>query len=235
MGAMPLRAAFFDVGNTLVHLRFDRMAAAFAAEGLDRRVEAIRAAEHRARVRLDPIVAGQGTTEGVDVMQAYLRLILEELGVLWDGRGPRLVERLRALGREEPLWGEPDPDARVVLHELRSRGLSVGVISNSDGTAARSLRGAGLLDAVDFVLDSHLVGVEKPDPQIFRLALTRAGVAAAEAAFVGDLYSIDVLGARRAGMTGILLDPVGAWGERDCPRARDLLEVRDFMLARAAP
>ncbi|MGH7407024.1 MAG: hypothetical protein ACREKF_03340, partial [Candidatus Methylomirabilales bacterium] len=80
---MPLRAAFFDVGNTLVHLRFDRMAEAFAAEGVGREVEAIRAAERRARVRLDPIVADQGTTEGLDVMRSYLRLILEEVGVLW--------------------------------------------------------------------------------------------------------------------------------------------------------
>ncbi|MCI0370865.1 MAG: HAD-IA family hydrolase [candidate division NC10 bacterium] len=230
---MPLRAAFFDVGNTLVHLRLDRMAEAFAAEGVGREVEAIRAAERRARVRLDPIVAGRGTTEGLDVMQSYLRLILEEVGVRWDGRGPRLVERLRALGRVERLWSEPDPDARAVLAALRRRGLSVGVISNSDGTAEQSLRDAGLLDAVDFVLDSHLVGVEKPDRRIFQLALGRAAVAPAEAAFVGDLYSIDVLGARRAGMTGILLDPIGAWGERDCPRARDLVEFRDFVLARA--
>lgn len=64
---MPLRAAFFDAGNTLVHLCFDRMAEAFATEGLDPRVEAMRAAERRARVRLDPIVAGEGTTEGLDV------------------------------------------------------------------------------------------------------------------------------------------------------------------------
>jgi len=230
---MPLRAAFFDAGNTLVHLRFDRMAEAFAAEGVGREVEALRAAERRARVRLDPIVAGQGTTEGLDVMRAYLRLILEELGVVWDGRGPRLLTRLRAFGPAEPLWSEPDPNARAVLGELRRRGLSVGVISNSDGTAEQSLRDAGLLDAVDFVLDSHLVGVEKPDPRIFQLALGRAAVTPAEAAFVGDLYSIDVLGARRAGMIGILMDPIGAWGERDCPRARDLLEVRDFVLARA--
>ncbi|MBI4390907.1 MAG: HAD family hydrolase [candidate division NC10 bacterium] len=230
---MPLRAVFFDAGNTLVHLRFDRMARAFAAEGLGREVEAIRAAERRARVRLDPIVAGEGSTEGEDVLCAYIRFILEELRLPWDGRGPSLVERVRALGRVEPLWGEPDPDARAVLGDLRRRGLAVAVISNSDGTAERSLREAGLLDAVDFVLDSHVVGVEKPDPRIFRLALDRAAVEATEAAFVGDLYSIDVLGARRAGMTGILLDPIGAWGERDCPRARDLLEVREFVLARA--
>jgi putative hydrolase of the HAD superfamily len=230
---MPLRAAFFDAGNTLVHMRVERMTETFAAEGIEREGEAIRTAERRARVHLDPIVADRGTTEGVDVMQTYLRLILEQLGVSWDGRGPRLVDRFRALGRVERLWGGADPDARAVLADLRRRGLAVGVISNSDGTAEESLRVAGLLDAVDFVLDSHLVGVEKPDPRIFRLALARAAVAPEEAAFVGDLYSVDVLGARRAGMTGILLDPIGAWGERDCPRARDLLEVRDFLLARA--
>ena len=63
------------------------------------------------------------------------------------------------------------------------------------------------------------MGVEKPDPRIFRIALERAGVAATEAVYVGDLYSIDVVGARAAGLSAILMDPGACWGARDCPSA----------------
>jgi putative hydrolase of the HAD superfamily len=67
-----------------------------------------------------------------------------------------------------------------------------------------------------------VVGVEKPDPRIFRLGLRAAGVGAAEAVYVGDLYSVDVLGARTAGLDGVLLDPHGFWAPRDCRLARGL-------------
>jgi putative hydrolase of the HAD superfamily len=80
-----------------------------------------------------------------------------------------------------------------------------------------------LLPWLEFVLDSSEVGVEKPDPRIFRLALERAGLAPDEAVYVGDIYSIDVLGARAAGMGAVLLDPGQCWGARDCLLAPDVL------------
>jgi FMN phosphatase YigB (HAD superfamily) len=53
----------------------------------------------------------------------------------------------------------------------------------------------------------------------------------AEAAYVGDLYSIDVLGARRAGLRGVLLDPGGCWAARDCPTAATVLDAVQGLLA----
>jgi putative hydrolase of the HAD superfamily len=85
----------------------------------------------------------------------------------------------------------------------------------------RTLEAHGLAALVDFVIDSSEVGVEKPDPRIFALGLARGGVAASEAAYVGDLYSVDVLGARAAGLAAVLIDPRGYWGPRDCLLARD--------------
>ena len=67
-----------------------------------------------------------------------------------------------------------------------------------------------------------MVGVEKPDPEIFRIALRRAGVEAAEAVHVGDLYAVDVVGARRAGLEPVLLDPHGRYGDRGCRTAPDV-------------
>src|SRR6266568_5070703 len=85
--------------------------------------------------------------------------------------------------------------------------------------AIRRLKSAGLV-----------TGVEKPDPQIFHLGLERAGVAAHEAVYIGDLYSIDVLGSRAAGIGAILLDPRGFWGPRDCDTARTLVGAIGLVL-----
>src|SRR5438876_561774 len=55
-------------------------------------------------------------------------------------------------------------------------------------------------------LDSQVVGIEKPDPRIFHLALDRLGVRPEEALFAGDIYAIDMVGARAAGIEGKLMD-----------------------------
>jgi putative hydrolase of the HAD superfamily len=100
-----------------------------------------------------------------------------------------------------------------------------GVISNSNGSVRSILEQTGLAAHLHFIIDSSVVGVEKPDPRIFHLGLREAGVAPDEAVYVGDLYSVDVLGARAAGLEGILLDPRGFWAPRDCPLARGLDEA----------
>ena len=95
-------------------------------------------------------------------------------------------------------------------------------MSNSNGTVARLLHAIGLARHVDAIVDSTVVGAEKPDPRIFRHAADLVGVRPDEAVHVGDLYSVDVLGARAAGCQAILIDPVGAWVGVDCPTATDI-------------
>jgi putative hydrolase of the HAD superfamily len=106
------------------------------------------------------------------------------------------------------------------------------MISNSDGSIERMITEQGLAPYFRFVLDSRVVGVEKPDPRIFHMALERAEVGPAEAVYIGDLYSIDVVGSRAAGLDAILLDPAGLWGHVDCPKARDLSEAATIILER---
>jgi putative hydrolase of the HAD superfamily len=129
------------------------------------------------------------------------------------------------------LWTEGEPEAEAALTLARARGLQTACISNSNGTVATILEGLGLGRHLDFVIDSSRVGVEKPDPRIFRIALERAGVTAAEAVYVGDLYSIDVIGARAAGMTAILMDPGACWGSRDCPSVPTALAAVQHVLS----
>jgi putative hydrolase of the HAD superfamily len=79
------------------------------------------------------------------------------------------------------------------------------------------------------------VGVEKPDPRVFGMALSRLGVSPSEALYVGDIYEVDVVGARRAGMDVILLDPLANHEARDARTARTIAEVADLLLSDPRP
>jgi HAD superfamily hydrolase (TIGR01509 family) len=231
---VPLRAIFFDAGNTLVRIDYAAIAAALAVRGVTTTAEALMRAEWRARVRLDADTFATGevaSTETRTTHSRYLAYVLEGIGV----GDPALVDAMDAWRRahNQPLglWTTPEPDAVPALTLARTHGLRTGVISNSNGTIKRILADLGLLPLVDFVLDSQEEGVEKPAPAIFERALARSRVAASEAAYVGDLYSIDVLGARRAGLSAVLLDPGQCWGRRDCPTAPTVLTAVKGLLA----
>jgi putative hydrolase of the HAD superfamily len=226
------RAVIFDAGNTLVAMDYPAIAAHLARRGHPRGVDAIRAAERRARVRLDDdvIAARRASTESVDTHTRYLRYVLEHLGIDGAGEIEAAIAWRRTYNQPVGLWNTAEPDAASALKRLSDSGLAVGDISNSNGTVRSTLEAGGLTPYLDFVLDSSVVGVEKPDRRIFEMALREAGVAAHEAVYVGDLYSVDVLGARAAGLEAILLDPDDLWGPRDCRRARGLHAAVDQVL-----
>ena len=236
---MSLRAIFFDAGNTLVRIDYAAVAAALAARGVRTTADDLMRAEWRARVRLDADVfartetpAGEiASTESRATHNRYLAYVLEGVGVTDAGLVGAMDEWRRGYNQPLGLWTAPEPDAAPALTLAREAGLRTGVISNSNGSIRRILEQLDLLRLVDFALDSSEEGVEKPQPAIFERALARAGVAAAEAAYVGDLYSIDVLGARRVGLTGVLLDPGACWSRDDCLTAPTVLHAVKRLLA----
>jgi putative hydrolase of the HAD superfamily len=223
---MSVAAIFFDAGNTLLRMNYDDIAAALGRHGVRVAAAEVERAEWRARVRLDAEVfapRGPGmSTESGSTGDRYLALVLEEVGVTDAPTLDAMRRWRRAYNPPVGLWNTPHPRATEALRLTREAGLAAAVISNSNGSVRSILDDLGLTRHLAFVIDSTEVGSEKPDPRIFRLALERAGVAAARAVYVGDLYSVDVLGARAVGMGAILLDPAGHWGARDCPRAPDV-------------
>ena len=78
---------------------------------------------------------------------------------------------------------------------------------------------------IDCLLDSHDEGVEKPDPRFFELALGRSGARRESTIHVGDIYHVDVVGARAAGLRAVLLDQAGLYPGADCPRVSSLAEL----------
>ncbi|MEK7879890.1 MAG: HAD-IA family hydrolase [candidate division NC10 bacterium] len=223
--SLTVRAVFFDAGNTLLRINYAAIVAELGRHGIRRAPEEVTRAEYRARVRLDPHLAPGSSTESQSVGGYYFRYLLEELGIADPETRQAFAEWRKSYNRPVGLWNQADPEAERVLGRLRALGLGAGVISNSNGSVRGILDELGLARHLDFILDSFVVGVEKPDPRIFRMALDEAKVAPAEAVYIGDLYSVDVLGARGAGLRAILLDPGKVWGNVDCPVAQTLGEA----------
>jgi putative hydrolase of the HAD superfamily len=220
-----VRAIIFDAGNTLLRMNYAVIVEHLRSRGRAVTVDQVEDAELRARVRLDPHLAPGNSTESTVTHGRYLRYLLEHLTVTDEAEIDAIARWRRGYNLPVGLWTRADPEAASALRRVREAGLVAGVISNSNGSVRSILEETGLAAHLDFIIDSSVVGVEKPDPRIFHLGLREAGVAAAQAVYVGDLYSVDVLGARAAGLDGILLDPRGFWAPRDCRLAGGLNEA----------
>jgi putative hydrolase of the HAD superfamily len=159
---------------------------------------------------------------------------LEALFLLSGVPAQRLDEVRGCVGRmhaERHLWSAIAAGSQESLDRLRAAGLRLGVVSNSDGRVEQALRAAGLRHYFDVVVDSALIGVEKPDPRIFQAALSALGVAPEEALYVGDLYEIDVLGARAAGIEAVLLGRSEAGSHPSCRTASSIEDLVNGLLA----
>ena len=239
MSHRELRAVLFDAGNTLAHLDYGFIAGVLEAHGHARTPLQIRIAEYSAKAAIDHHLTPRAVTaedvEGLlwpDVPQerpSYFGTVLQTLGVP-DAVTQPILDALQAHNRAECLWRVVEPDTADVLAALRARGLTLAVISNADGRIEADLERYGLRPHFATIVDSHVVGVEKPHPAIFNIALERIQAPPDTAIYVGDVFSIDILGARRAGLDAVLLDTLGRYpGNIDCPRISRIAELLDLV------
>lgn len=216
------RAVFFDAGGTLLHVDYQRVAATLErVVGHAPAVGEFAEAEYAGRAAVEALMAMNGGSDDRMRWHVHFGAMLGALGYATheiEAVAPAIGEE----NRRRSLWCVTVPGTAEALAALRRRGIVVGCVSNADGTVDRLLDQAGLLSELAFVVDSGAVGVEKPDPRIFAIALALAGVAPEETLYVGDLYPVDVVGARGAGLVPVLLDPLGRYQGRDCRTARDV-------------
>lgn len=124
--------------------------------------------------------------------------------------------------------------ARDALDALATLGIRCACVSNSDGRAEWHLEQCGVRAGLEFVVDSQIVGVEKPDPAIFRIALDRLGVAPERALYVGDIRSVDEAGSRAAEMHFVLVDPYGDYGEAGIASLASIGQLPEWLSAHFA-
>ena len=226
---MSLTAVFFDAGNTLLFPSTELTLAPLQSRRIHPSQEQLYAAERVAKTYLDQALT-RGVSVDVQYWDLYYTHLLDELGC--DGEGD-LKGALVAATRNGINWLQVVPGTREILERLRRR-FRLGVISNSDGTIGQALERAGLADCFESVTDSSHVGHEKPDPRIFQAALDSLQVGCEQSIYVGDIYSVDFLGARSAGMSAILMDAAGVYRETGLPRVGSLAELEPMLLAGGA-
>jgi putative hydrolase of the HAD superfamily len=213
----PIKALLFDFGNTLAFLDYELLAREFSCPGRRLDARTLERAEYDGRAALDRcLMDPAGTATPDDAYRVYFRAWLTAAGIPSDEvreHGRRFSE----IHKSESLWRIVRPGTIEALERLKSSGLKLAIISNADGRVENDARRFGIASYFDVIVDSQVVGVAKPDPRIFRIALERLGVTPDEALYTGDIYSIDMLGARAAGVEGKLIDCMEcyAWVEHE--------------------
>ncbi len=165
--------------------------------------------------------------EQMAVWVGYESRLLEEAGIEVDK--PVILgvlSKMRGFDTHLVLYDDVLP----ALTDLKERGIRLGLISNFDQDITALFEKLGLSPLLEVVVTSQDTGYNKPHPEIFETALQRAGVDAAEAAYVGDQYQVDVLGANSVGMKGILLDRNGYYpAMTGSPRLQSLAQVVEYL------
>jgi putative hydrolase of the HAD superfamily len=198
------KALLFDFGGTLAFLDYDLLAREFSRDARPLDALALEHAEYQGRAAIDRHLMGGAT----DVIAAYTHFFagwmeaagipLEEIAAYGD--------HFRRLHGEASLWRVVRPGTMEALERLKSAGIKLAIVSNAEGQIESDAKRFGLHHFFDVIIDSHVVGVAKPDPRIFQIALERLGVAPEDARFAGDIYSVDIIGARAAGIEAALID-----------------------------
>ena len=216
----------FDAGFTLTFYDGQRIAAHAASAGVIVDPAAIEGTERplRAEIQERPGVPLRTHDDGGKrFLQTVFRRILELAGA--PGSPADLERAADAVFRghmERNVWRRVGAGVPEALARLRDAGLALAVVSNSEGTVEAMLEEVGLRRQFEAVFDSTVVGVSKPDPRIFQMALDRLRLRASEAIMVGDSPTGDITGASNAGIKAVLLDPFDFYPWIDAPKFPDV-------------
>jgi len=215
---------FLDAGGVLVFPNWTRISAALARHGVQVAARSLAEAEPRAKQRLDVGMTVQSTSDHQRGW-LYFNLVLSEAGVPLSEATDAALKELQLYHAERNLWETVPEDVPSALDKLHALGLRLAVVSNANGTLQSVFERVGLRSHVDVLFDSHIEGVEKPDRRFFEIALERTGARKETTIHVGDLYHVDVVGARAAGIDAVLIDAAGLYDGYDCQRVRTLDEL----------
>ncbi len=217
-----IRAVLYDVGQTLLYPDFPFLKKLLAEYGVQTEVMSLARSAAMAR---EKIARAKGNERNY---QAFFGYWMKLAGAA-EKDIPEILRKIYERHQREHLWNWLDPEAKDALSTLHSRGYRLGIISNADGQISEAMARFGLAQYFDHIIDSALVGVEKPDLKIFFMALEKFQLPAAACLYVGDNYDNDIIGARNVGMAPLLLDPFDAVPENDVDRIHRLSELLQLL------
>jgi HAD superfamily hydrolase (TIGR01549 family) len=221
---MPLDTLLLDAGGVMIFPNWDRVAATLSSHGLPTTGAALRAVEPPAKRAIDE-ARRIATSDDAQRGGEYFDLVLDAAGVARGARRDAALAEIYAYHQAENIWETVPDDVKPALGALRDLGVTLAVASNANGVLHRLFDRVGLTPYFDVICDSSVEGVEKPDPRFFELVMERAGGSRDSTMHVGDLYHVDVAGARSAGIAAMLIDPHGLYPDADVQRVRTLGEL----------
>jgi putative hydrolase of the HAD superfamily len=224
--ALRIQTLLLDAGGVLVLPNWRRVSETLRRYGVEADVAGLRAAEPAVKFAIDSFV-GVSTSSDAKRWGDYLEGVLKTAGVPLDGSALEALREIRRYHAENNLWEEVPDDVVPALERIRELGLTIAVASNANGTVQRAFDRLGLSEYFDVVCDSHFEGVEKPQPRFFEIVLERCGGRRETTLHVGDLYHVDVVGARNSGLDAVLLDRHDQYAGFDVERIRTLGELVD--------
>jgi putative hydrolase of the HAD superfamily len=224
-----VRAVLLDVGGVFHLPDHDRIVDAMARAGVTVDPDELDRAHYAGVRALTNFREGDRA-----IWLAYNRGYAAALGA--DGRVEEVAEALLAEFTTGGVWTRIIPGSRDGLVELKARHVKLAIVSNADGSVEAQLAADGICQVgpgpgveVDAVLDSSVVGVAKPNPRMFELALERLGIAPEHAIHVGDTPAADVDGAVAAGVTPVLVDPYDDHTDLAVTRVTSLADVAGLL------
>jgi HAD superfamily hydrolase (TIGR01509 family) len=230
-----------DAGNTVIFLDHARLAELVGTLGHATTAEALVRAEGEAKKRAETsdMIDAPWTFRERPGAVAWGKMVatIAVLAGFPEARASALLDHVWPVHEAKNLWCRVPEGLGPALDAIRARGVRVAIISNSEGMLDRLFAELDVLGHFDLVCDSGKLGVEKPDPRIFRVALDRFAVPPARALHLGDVFATDVLGARAAGIRHALIDPFGHYEGRhpEVPRVAGVVEVAEAILASREP
>ena len=228
---MKISYIWFDIGYTLLRMKREiTYSQALKTFGHDVSVETLEKEFHwvdKLFMREYPGVFLKG--RGV-YMPWFLGILNYRLGIALDvSEIDKCWEKIQL--STEDYW-IPFDNVHAVLTELKESALRMGVISNWDHSARGLLERHDLIEFFDHCIISSEVGINKPDPAIFNLAMQKADAAPQECIYVGDNYYDDAVGSRKVGMQTLILNRFGNLGVEeidDTPIIQNLTQIKDHL------
>jgi putative hydrolase of the HAD superfamily len=216
-----------DAGGTLVFPDQEFMAHAVAAEGSIVDPDRIYEAHFRLVHQYDMRERDTSRPVSVSLCDFFMDL-LTNAGAS-KGAAERTLDRLLTRHEETSLWTYTKPWVVETLATLKSAGIRMSVISNARGRVRQQLDACGITPYLEAVFDSAIVGIEKPDPRLFLHALKELGLTPPEAVYIGDHRCVDVVGANRAGIGAVHLDPLRCYADWPGLHLRDIRALPDWI------
>lgn len=217
---LAFKNIFFDVGNTLLFPNRDRILAPLRALGVEPSIDQLHDLERRTKRKFDQLVKDGNADHSFWWM--FYTSLLDENSVKNDLMRDQLVTATR----QSANWDSILPGTREALCGF-AQDHRIGVISNADGKIKNVLATCHIADCFLTITDSGIVGHEKPHPAIFQAALREMNARPEESLYVGDVYSVDYVGATQAGMQAVLFDVAGTYRDEGLPRVESLQELSE--------